>query len=606
MSGVHWAQHRRSPLVITGLLITGRRVTAISTTTSPYLRPDNDASRIARRPRDEMRGERARASGVARQSMPPKDKTPVSDAPSGGIRQTPARGVSEPVGERSYLMTRAFNKQFANKSVRESVDAKTSTRHPERRDLIASEPSAGRQERPGVQVEQTEEERVDHVNRTCKRGSLDRCAAPYIFSLMLRNVATFGFMIADHNEPGNPGGYTAPGCVLASPSWPSYPGNVAGIIEDYVFNWTRDAAITMSAVLSQAPAQISVAGASDLLASYVTFASTCQASGDIGQAHYTPEGASTGSADESDGPALRILTILQGFAGLDGPTQTVARNVIAADLSYLLDNDRFRNPTFNLWEDTFGQSIFARSVQLAALNQVINLGPGLGIAVPPTAQAAATWLGQQLPLHWSGAPDNYYVGVLDASRGGGDPPAPYDPSIDPILSCIYGAGIPPYDPRLLSTAAQVRAQWTEPAPAAYPINAADAGIGIGPCIGRYNGDEYNGDSLTSNTGHPWVVCTCGFAQLYYELAAAINKGTPVPTDPLAATFLSQIGVSLTSTAGDAVAKLQAAGDKMLQAVLYHSNRYELSEQFDQSSGYEISVSNLTWSYAAFLSAVAAR
>jgi glucoamylase len=45
---------------------------------------------------------------------------------------------------------------------------------------------------------------------------------------------------------------------------------------------------------------------------------------------------------------------------------------------------------------------------------------------------------------------------------------------------------------------------------------------------------------------------------------------------------------------------------MLQAVLYHSKRYELSEQFDQSSGYEISVSNLTWSYAAFLSAVAAR
>ena len=428
--------------------------------------------------------------------------------------------------------------------------------------------------------------------------------APYMFSLMLRNIATDGFQIADHNEPG---GYTAPGCVLASPSWPSYPGNVAPIIEDYVFNWTRDAAITMSVVLNQAPAEIPAAGAAGLLASYVNFASTCQASGgDIGQAHYTPEGASTGSADESDGPALRILTILQGFAGLDGPTQAVAGNVIAADLAYLLDNNHYQNPTWNLWEDTFGQSIFARSVQLAALNRVINLGPGLGIPVPPAAQAAATWLEQQLPLHWSGAPGNYYVGVLDASRGGGDPSAPYDPSIDPILACIYGAGIPPYDPQLLSTAAQVRAQWTEPAPTAYPINTADASIGIGPCIGRYNGDEYSGWSLTSNTGHPWVVCTCGFAQLYYELAAAISNGTPVPADPLATTFLSQVNLSPASTAGDAASALQAAGDKMLQAVLYHSNRYELSEQFDQSSGYEISVSNLTWSYAAFLSAVAAR
>jgi glucoamylase len=89
-----------------------------------------------------------------------------------------------------------------------------------------------------------------------------------MFSLMLRNIATYGFQIADHNEPGDPGGYTAPGCVLASPSWPSYPGNVAPIIEDYVFNWTRDAAITMSAVLNQAPAEIPAAGASDLLASY--------------------------------------------------------------------------------------------------------------------------------------------------------------------------------------------------------------------------------------------------------------------------------------------------------------------------------------------------
>ena len=253
-----------------------------------------------------------------------------------------------------------------------------------------------------------------------------------------------------------------------------------------------------------------------------------------------------------------------------------------------------------------GQSIFARSVQLAALNQIISLDPGLGIPVPATAPAAATWLEQQLPSHWSGAPDNYYISVLDASRGGGDPTVPYDPSIDPILACIYGAGIPLYDPRLLSTAAQVRAQWTEPAPTAYPINTADASLQIGPCIGRYNGDEYNGWSLTSNTGHPWVVCTCGFAQLYYELAAAINTGTPVPTDPLATTFLNQINITSTTTAADAASALQAAGDKMLQAVLYHSNRYELSEQFDQTSGYEISVSDLTWSYAAFLSAVDAR
>jgi glucoamylase len=44
---------------------------------------------------------------------------------------------------------------------------------------------------------------------------------------------------------------------------------------------------------------------------------------------------------------------------------------------------------------------------------------------------------------------------------------------------------------------------------------------------------------------------------------------------------------------------------MLHAVLFHSDYYELSEQFDARTGYEKSVRNLTWSYAAFLSALRA-
>jgi glucoamylase len=52
--------------------------------------------------------------------------------------------------------------------------------------------------------------------------------------------------------------------------------------------------------------------------------------------------------------------------------------------------------------------------------------------------------------------------------------------------------------------------------------------------------------------------------------------------------------------------LQAAGDQMLQAVVFHSDNLELSEQFDATTGYEKSVSNLSWSYASFLSAIRAR
>jgi hypothetical protein len=57
---------------------------------------------------------------------------------------------------------------------------------------------------------------------------------------------------------------------------------------------------------------------------------------------------------------------------------------------------------------------------------------------------------------------------------------------------------------------------------------------------------------------------------------------------------------------EVISKLQDAGDGMLAAVIYHSDHLELSEQFDGVTGYEKSVKNLTWSYAAFLSAVRAR
>jgi glucoamylase len=45
---------------------------------------------------------------------------------------------------------------------------------------------------------------------------------------------------------------------------------------------------------------------------------------------------------------------------------------------------------------------------------------------------------------------------------------------------------------------------------------------------------------------------------------------------------------------------------MLDSVLFHSDHLALSEQFDQRTGFEKSVRDLTWSYAAFLSAVRAR
>jgi glucoamylase len=80
----------------------------------------------------------------------------------------------------------------------------------------------------------------------------------------------------------------------------------------------------------------------------------------------------------------------------------------------------------------------------------------------------------------------------------------------------------------------------------------------------------------------------------------------VPFDNLSAPFFNQIGIDATTPWAQAVTSLQNAGDEMLNAIIFHSDHLELSEQFDGTSGFEKSVSDLTWSYAAFLSAVRAK
>jgi glucoamylase len=90
------------------------------------------------------------------------------------------------------------------------------------------------------------------------------------------------------------------------------------------------------------------------------------------------------------------------------------------------------------------------------------------------------------------------------------------------------------------------------------------------------------------------------------VAREILSSATVAADPLSATFLAQAGVTSATAPLDAAAALRSAGDAMLRAIVYHSDHFELSEQFDADTGFEKSVANLSWSYAAFLSAVRAR
>ena len=419
--------------------------------------------------------------------------------------------------------------------------------------------------------------------------------AQHMYALMLRNVSSDGFPFTDSTHQL----VSRPGCVIAAPS---YPANAPGISQDYVFNWVRDAAIT--ALEISAASAFQSGQPVEALVDYVTFADLCQrnAAPTKGHACFTIEGQPRPWSEQNDGPAIQTVAILAAFNQLDPATQQVATALIGRNLEFLLGC--YTDQTTNLWEEHIGFSFFARSVQLRCFREVA--ANTSGIPVPAGIATAIAWLEKALEAHWNGS---YYATMIGGAAPG-DPQQPavpegYDPNIDIVQASTYGA-VPCTDTKLLATAAQLIRHWAEPSsPEVYPVNLTDAEMGLGPMLGRYPGDLYDGGS-DGLGDHPWALCTANFAQLYYELATEIEASGSVPLDDRSEPFFSQIGITGATGAKSTVEALRAAGDAMLRAVVYHSDHLELSEQFDGVSGFEKSVHDLTWSYAAFLSAVRAR
>lgn len=409
-----------------------------------------------------------------------------------------------------------------------------------------------------------------------------------MFALMLRNVSTDGYLVAD---PMNPSTYSLPGCVIAAPS---FPLNTPGVDQDYVFNWIRDAALTaLELVAAKLPSR--PGSGVQALNEFVKFSQVCQqnATPTPGHGCFTVRGESRPWTEQNDGPALQSVAILAAYDQLDTPTKAIAKEVVSKHVDYLLAV--YQDQTTNLWEEHTGFSFFARAAQLRCF-QVVQANT-IGITVPTGVAEAITWLQDALQEHWNGS---IYVSMIPAPEG-------YDPNIDIICSAIYGA-VPITDTKLLATAAHLRGQWADDSsPEQYPINKADAAQGMGPLLGRYPGDTYDGDMADYILGrHPWALCTCNLAELYYKLAHEITQTQKVPMDSLSASFFAQVDVTEATPIAEAASHLNDDADAMLRAVIYHSDNLELSEQFDGVTGYEKSVRNLTWSYGAFLSAVRAK
>lgn len=117
----------------------------------------------------------------------------------------------------------------------------------------------------------------------------------------------------------------------------------------------------------------------------------------------------------------------------------------------------------------------------------------------------------------------------------------------------------------------------------YEINRNAQAPGV--AIGRYSEDRYDGYHF--RYGNPWVLSTLAIAEYYYKSAVEVAKS-------------KKNGIK-------EIQKYINTGDSFVKRVQFHANPDgSLSEQMDRYSGYMTSAPELTWNYAAIITAYLAR
>jgi glucoamylase len=285
---------------------------------------------------------------------------------------------------------------------------------------------------------------------------------------------------------------------------------------------------------------------------------------------------------QHDGAPLRALALLRWAAGghFDAALLAEASELIRFDIDFTLR--RWREPSYDIWEEELGHHYYTLRVAAAALAEGAAWLDGLDDAAQAQRcrEESRTVL-RLLDDYWVDERDerDEWAADRDAARGyyrsrvlADGQPSPKALDIAVILSAIHSLGTEvahgPADLRMQATLARLDALFD----AAYPINHGRP-AGRGAAMGRYAGDVYY-------SGGAYYFSTLGAAEFCFRAAAAMG--------------------------GDARHWFDR-GDAYLATVrAYTPAGGDLSEQFDQRSGAQTSAKQLAWSHAAFISCVSAR
>ncbi|KAE8220672.1 hypothetical protein CF319_g5842 [Tilletia indica] len=440
--------------------------------------------------------------------------------------------------------------------------------------------------------------------------------ADYAFARMLDNI---GGASSTSAVPGN---QVLKGAVIASPSTAS---------PDYFYSWVRDSAMTMKVVIDSYLK--GAHGVSRTLidnwvqAEYVHQTNAMSSSSSLGEPKFNTDGSLfTGpwGRPQNDGPALRATALMKYARKIGLSDPLVSSKLYKSDLSQpsLIKSDlefvahHWQDSNFDLWEEVQATHFFTLAVQRRALVEGAEFANAMkdpGAATYYMQQASAIY--SKLQSFWDSAANRiqaYQSTPSGFNRNG------LDCSV--LLASVHGWNqsststgtnatfFGPGSDRVLATTRQ----YVDSFRGLYPINnnaAAPQSVGVG----RYPSDIYDG--VGTSEGNPWFLCTTTVAEILYDAKTLFARGGGVDVNVVNRAFFDQFlgGVAVgryantSTTYQKLVGGMGTMADGFMSIVNTHAYANgSLSEEFSRYNGYSVGARELTWSYAAWLSADAAR
>jgi glucoamylase len=390
------------------------------------------------------------------------------------------------------------------------------------------------------------------------------------------------------------------GAIVASPVLAAYDPD-----PDYFFHWYRDSAVVIDALrwlfedgtvgpdalahladfvwfslsLQDLDGRILVASAAWRANAAEEFAKFLRTDADLASVHgeatsaearVNPDGTldiSNWARPQNDGPALRALALLRWArtTSFDSDLGVAVSALVCADLAFT--RKRWREPSFDIWEEEKGLHYYTLRVAAAALEEgagwLDERGEG---AQAQVCRADAQTILRMLDGYWLADQGYYRSRVLDS---GARSAKELDMAV--IFAALHASGNGEthsvHDVRMQATLARLEALFDTD----YPINRNRPSM-RGPAMGRYHGDIYY-------SGGAYYFSTLAAAEFCFR-AAAGRRDAPA---------------------------LVERGDAFLETVrAFTPASGDMSEQFDQQTGVQTSARQLAWSYAAFIACVAAR